>query len=142
MAGSSVTGPDGGTTAYEFVQATTYWGGQNPYGGVIGKVTRPDGSVEGKMWAANPPAMDEGVCTVAGIPQACNLNEGSNRRNQYVSWEYETAVSAAGAPVRVKTREYEVDQNGNQLKVKERDWSAWGASAPASAEVGTLVRTK
>ena len=127
ITGSSVTRPDGGTTSYEPLEPVDYHLGQGAHAGLIKQLTRPDGSVLFRNWADNAPAR--------------SVNNPQQGVNPYVSWEYETAVSASGAPLLFKTTARTVDQNGIERSTEERDWTDWPSSPPPTTyNVGTLLR--
>jgi YD repeat-containing protein len=94
-----------------------------PLSGRIKTTTRHDGSKRVQLWDKNVPY---------------GAGPAHLSANPYVSWEYETAV---GDTYLVRTKKYEVDQNGNQTGLEERDWAPLSAGTePTAAEIGTLLR--
>jgi YD repeat-containing protein len=101
----TVTAPDGGVTQYEFQELSYYY--PNPLGGILTKITQPDGSTLEREWALNFP-----FDLLSGWP------------NPWISTQTETRADSSGTPVAVFRQVFTSDKNGNVTSREERDSSA------------------
>jgi len=101
---ASVTSPDDGVTDYEFHELSYYY--SRPLGGILQKITQPDGSTLERDWNFNFP-----VGLASGFP------------NPWIKTETRIQANSSGAPVTVYQQVFTSDKNGNITSREEHDAS-------------------
>ena len=123
--GSTISAPDGGSTAYSFVEID-YQFASWPGAGAITQINYPDKSIVQREWAENK-------------PHEAPLNAQST--NQFIQRELTTTASAAGSPTATSIRVFTADKNGNITSEEERGWLPYSQKTPASSDAALLRKT-
>ena len=101
-------------------QQVSLWTG--PLKGYVYRTNHANGAVEEKLWVNQRP-----------------IGIGFVRIDPFVKTEYTSVADANGNPVLTAIKDYDYDQNGNVLEIREYDWAPFN-SIPRTA-VGPFSET-